>query len=530
MEATDKEDKYLIWKIMDKRFGGEMGVCDMVIKSCLEMVMVMNYMDQDGPKHPLQEVEVFFDGAHKRVSGYISLGLWATIISMRRLLRLASCEVKWERTSDIRQFWKAINEMLTSLNGKPTKFNPKCIMVDENSANFNGIQEEFGLQFKLEKMVSCQRHFQANAILKSKLLPYSFREDWINTCFQLCSCTTVARYNELMEELNKFVRMFGQVGPFVAWWDARKYHVFPPFRRYGYTRANLAEVGNAMCKRRNQLYLLEAAKDDTASMLIQAEDYKAFLRQEVSSSGSAPNDLARAADQRMEQIRMAKAAAREFADPEARAALLQEYEEASTSAFKPANCRHRPGNAKDVQGTTIDPNTGKKKKTSKRRRSSNANVPPSVLENSLNMVREVMAEPDEDDEEQPPTSPPEEDEKPKIELYMSCVRKCQGCPDPIDKDLHKPPKDLVIRTKGLRIWFDKKMNQRRSAHGKLYFHLKMSCLVKKYGNKYTKEDLRVEDDTLRFLTREHMRYLKKEGFLSVLTAGRPDPAGNNNSN
>ena len=508
--ATDENDPYLIWKIMDRRFSSNKKV-DMVMKSALEMVMMMDQMNQDGPDNPLQQMEVFFDGAHKRVSGYISLALWATHIAMRKLLRLASCEVRCEKTSDIKEFWIAINEMLTAYKGKETFFNPKCIMVDENGANFNGIEEVFGLQYKTEKVVSCQRHFQANAILKARLIPYSYREDWIDTCFKLCSCITVAQYNELMEKLQKYASMFPEVGPFIQWWDVRKYHIFAPFRRYGYTRSNLAEVGNSMCKRRNQLYITEAAKDDTTSMLCQVEDYKAFLRQEVNSSGTAPNDVARAQDIRREQMRMAKDFAAELRNPQALEAAIEESQ--SQEAFRPGRCKHKPGK-KGIQGTVIDPNTGKKKKAPRRKKTGPA-VPPSVLDISLNLAREVMNEED-DDGENISSTPPEENQKPTIELYMTSVHRCQGCPDPIDKNKLIPPKDLIIRTRGSRIWRDKRSHQLRSSFGKLYFHLSMTCLKNKYGQKYSKEDLTIEDDTLQLLTKDHYRHLKKEGFLSVV--------------
>lgn len=525
-EATDEHDIYLLWLIHDKRYDPKKP--DMVIKSSEEMVKLMDQMNQDGPASPMQEMEVFFDGAHKRVTGFISLALWTTHPAMLHVMRLCSMEVRWERTEDVKHFWMSgINAMLTHYKGRPTKFNPKCIMVDENGANFNGIEDAFDLDYRMTKVISCQKHYQANVLIHARTIPYSYRGGFVKTCFAMCRCKTVAEYNDLKAVLDKYVSLFPQVGPFVEWWDVRKYHVFPPFRRYGYTKSNLAEVGNAMMKRRNQLYLLEAAKDDTKAMVVQVEDYLSFLNQETSSSGKAPNQVSKAADARREQMKMAKAFAEEFRNPEAVAA--ERAEDESTSAFRPvSSCKHRPGNKKGIEGTLINPITGRKQKAPRKQKPKKTVVAAGVLERSLDMAREVMQEQVQNDDDPGRNSPlADEDNKPRIELYMDrAISRCQGCPNPIRREDLTPPKDLIIRTKGLRIWYDKAWEQRRSSFGKLYFHLKMECLQKKYGNKYTKEDLRVEDDTLQMLTREHMRHLKKMGFLEVILSGR----GGNSSN
>ena len=61
-------------------------------------------------------------------------------------MRLATCEVKGETSESCALFWKIVNEMLREVTKKPDyKFNPKQFIVDEAAANFNGIQEVFGL-------------------------------------------------------------------------------------------------------------------------------------------------------------------------------------------------------------------------------------------------------------------------------------------------------------------------------------------------------------------------------------------------
>lgn len=507
--TVDEDDEFLIAKIQDHRYQGS---CDFVAKSSQEMVELMSLMDQTLEKNPLQNIEVYFDGAHSRVSGYVSLGLWCVHPAMRKLLRLMTMEVKSENTEAVKEFFSVLNEMLSKKARKKVWFNPKCIMVDEAAANYRGIEEAFNLEYRMEKVISCQKHYQANVVLKSKTIPHAYREEFKKTCFQLCSCTTVAKYDELMAVLEKYISLYPQIESFVRWWDARKYHVFTPFRRYGHVASTLAEPGNAMCKRRNQLYLLEAAKDDVRTMTIQVEDYKAFLRQECESSGTAPNQVAKAADDRRIQMKMAQAFAQEHRDERARARDREEA--ASTTAFRPsATGKHRPTQRKGIQGTVINAQTGRKAPAS---RSKQPAAPTGVLERSMDMARAVMEEENEDQEEEP-----KEEERPCIEIYMGRnIKRCQGCPDEILKAEMKPPKDFVISTVGVRSWLDERSHQRRFKRGKLYFHLNMECLQGKYGNKFKKEHLKMDVDTRNILTREHLRYLKSKGFLEVVMSDR----------
>ena len=61
------EDKYLIYKINNLQFNREP---DYVFKSSTPMAQLATDMDQDGPEHPLQCEEVYFDGSHFWCIGY----------------------------------------------------------------------------------------------------------------------------------------------------------------------------------------------------------------------------------------------------------------------------------------------------------------------------------------------------------------------------------------------------------------------------------------------------------------------------
>ena len=67
--------------------------------------------------------------------------------------------------------------------------------------------------------------------------------------------------------------------------------MFPAFRHFGYSNVTLAESGNSVLKLCMQLWLLEAAHDDTSTMLTQIHKFKSFLTQQTSSSGKGPCSL-----------------------------------------------------------------------------------------------------------------------------------------------------------------------------------------------------------------------------------------------
>ena len=61
-------------------------------------------MDQNGPEHPLQGEDAYFDGCHSRCAGYKTLALFVYHTAMCHILRLATMEVKSESTHEISIF------------------------------------------------------------------------------------------------------------------------------------------------------------------------------------------------------------------------------------------------------------------------------------------------------------------------------------------------------------------------------------------------------------------------------------------
>ena len=131
-QAMDKEDKYLIYKINNSQLKGQP---DYIFKSSAPMVQLAIDMDQDGQEHPLQGEEAHFDGCHSRCAGYKALALFVYHTAMYHILTLATIEAKCESTHERTIFWELFNEILSDIKGRNYKFNPRAIMVDENSVN-----------------------------------------------------------------------------------------------------------------------------------------------------------------------------------------------------------------------------------------------------------------------------------------------------------------------------------------------------------------------------------------------------------
>ena len=192
-QATDKEDKYLIYRINNSQFNGQP---NHVFKSSVPMAQLAIDMDQDGLEHPLQGEEAYFNGCYSRCTGYKTLALFVYHMAMCHILRLAVMEVKSESTHEISIFWELFNEILSEIKGRNYKFNPKSIMVDENSANYFTVRKVFGLEFATSKVVSCQMHYKNDVNRASLKIGDSYKDVFKNICHEMCSITTVAEYND----------------------------------------------------------------------------------------------------------------------------------------------------------------------------------------------------------------------------------------------------------------------------------------------------------------------------------------------
>ena len=87
-------------------------------------------MDVSGPENILQVENAYFDATHVHVHGFKSLGLWLYHLTMRKIIRLASMDIRTENSKDIALFSTLFNEILQKVTGKPEyKFNPSYFLA-----------------------------------------------------------------------------------------------------------------------------------------------------------------------------------------------------------------------------------------------------------------------------------------------------------------------------------------------------------------------------------------------------------------
>ena len=204
---------------------------------------------------------------------YKTLALFVYHPAMQHILRLATMEIKNKSTHEITLFWELYNEILSDIKGTDYKFSPKIIMVSEDSANYCVIQHIFGVNFITSKVVSCQMHYRndVNRVC-FKSVP-SYRDLFKSICHRMCFVATVAEYNKQKKWWDEIANIFQDIAQWITWWDARKYHVLPAFRCFGHSNVTLAKSGNAILMGHTQLWLLEAAPDDTSTIFTQINEF-----------------------------------------------------------------------------------------------------------------------------------------------------------------------------------------------------------------------------------------------------------------
>lgn len=308
--GTDTLDDYLIYRINDHLYNPEESY---VMKSSRRSCEVMVHMDKDGPPHPLQQEVCYFDGMHSRTEGWLTLTLWVYYPPMRKLLRLATMEVKGENTKNIYLFWKHLNKMLQKFTGNSSyMFNPRGWMTDENGAMENGILDEFG-EDKRFQCYTCQYHFRKCLQLLIKRIPEDLpdvRHEIEVLGLKLLTASTTVDYNEAATKFKKYGSLVPCITSWINWWTARRYHIFPIFRGYDLTCVNMAEIGQSGMKRNKKVSLGEAAEQDVAYSMQQDAEYMQFNEGIGRSSGKGPTVAQEAAIEKRKQMRRAE----EFVD------------------------------------------------------------------------------------------------------------------------------------------------------------------------------------------------------------------------
>ena len=216
---------------------------------------------------------------HKRVNNWKTLTAWVYHPASRKLLRLATMECKGENTESVKKIWTLFNEVLREVKQDNNyMFNPKGFLTDEAGGNINNIVGVFGIEY-MNKINTCQFHFKH--CIKSLLekIPgdlEELRNEVESLAYALSTVSTLNEYSQIKSRLLA-LGVIPAIRSWINWWDARRYHLFPVFRGYNISSVNMAEMRHSTLKHNKPIMLVDAAWEDTCTMILQEEELTKFL-------------------------------------------------------------------------------------------------------------------------------------------------------------------------------------------------------------------------------------------------------------
>lgn len=491
--CTDTADNYLIYQIHDQNMSGS-GI-SFIFKSSKRMANLMINMDQDQPlDSPLKEEPVYFDGMHKRCVGWKTLTSWVYHMASRKLMRLATCEVKGETSESCAQFWKLVNQMLREVTKKKNyKFNPKYFIVDEAGANFNGIQEVFGEE-GVRKTKTCKFHFQQS--LQRMLMKFTpdllmLRNEFEELMTTLLNVSTLKEYKDVKFRLEQVAAVLPSLQHQLEWWFARRYNLFPIFRGYCISSVNLAEIGHSTLKRAKPIALVDAAWEDTCTMILQEQEHTKFLAGRAYSTGKGPSAGSIAENEKRQQMRRSRDYQRAF--------IEQNFDMADEDRMflpgKRAKHRHPELPAATVEG----------------REQIATAVEDATASGSGNATATARPMP-----LQPKKVNTNGENTPLLCFLQGFkISICYGCKNKFTPQQKKTPDDLIIK---MQVKRDRLINEKWVSGWKnswAYFHLNINCL--KLVNGFIEiEDIYIPNDIRGALTPAHINKLEKMGWWSKM--------------
>ena len=212
-------------------------------------------------------------------------------------------------------------------------------LCDKESANYKAIEIEYGSDFTKERVVGCQWHFKNDMTRKPCQVGPDMRELFTRLCKNLCTATTVVKYNVIKSQIDEIAKMYPGIESWIDWWHKRRKHIFGPFHGAGLPGVNLSEQGNTGWWTRT-LHLAHAAKYDTTTMILQEKQMFKFEHNIEKTSGRGPSQGVRMAHDKAEQIKLAEDFVAIASDEEA---LEQEAMEAENpSWYIPKKKTNRP--------------------------------------------------------------------------------------------------------------------------------------------------------------------------------------------
>ena len=498
-QKTDTKDPFYIYKIGNKNLGGG---SDYVFKSSTKLAKIAIQMDVNGEPNLLQLENAYFDATHTRVYGFKSLGMWLLHPAMKKMLRLASMEIRSENYRDIALFLTLFNEMLATVKNEPGyKFNPRYFVCDEAGANYKAIAEVYGTEFAAIRVKGCQWHFKSDVKNHVSKLQPPDQESFIQTCNSLCDVTTVSDYNRLNQVLDLLADRNPEIKPFILYWEPRKSHIFKPFRGTGLPGVNLSEQGNASFKPAKTMRLVHAAKYDVATMLEQEKEIELFERNLLKCAGRGPSAGVRNSKDRAQQIKVAEDFVNILDDEED--VLLEATQGNNPEMFIPkAQSKHRA----PKRFLTKPPGKAPPRKSQKKKEEV---CDEKALEAKLAMAMGVT------DSELTSGRKNKIDNPPMLVPATWRICKCRGCKQAITPEEKAYPHSFVFRRRGVVGYFNRLHNKWVDSEQNIHFHLNMTC-VRKHDATIEKRHLSCNDELFCGLSKEEMVYLHEQGFLKPI--------------
>ena len=534
-QATDKKDRYYIYQINNGNLNNN---SDFVFKSSRAMAELAIAMDVDSPiSSVLQQENAYFDATHTCVHGFKSLGLWMYHPSMRKILRLASMDIRSENAKDIATFFTLFNEILQIESSNPEyKFNPRAFMCDEGSANYRAIQLVYGDDFMKERVVGCQWHFKNDTIRKARQVGPDMRDLFTKLCKNLCTVTTVAKYKIIKSQLDEIAKVYPEITSWIDWWNECCKHIFGPFRGGGLPGVNLSEQGNAAW-RSSTMRLVHAAKYDVASMILQNKKLFKFNWNMEKSDGKGPSQGMRISRDRGDQCKIGEDFVDILSDEEA---LEDEANEGENPTwFLPkGKTRHRPPVTKftfhpHVKRGTTDPHKMKPRNGKKRKKADDTEPKTNGYEENktkssnsvddFNIRRKLQLKLGEADEIMSSLShtgsqiPEELRHNPPLIVITdgTSIRICNGCDKAITPEHKIYPNNMVFCRKKVVGFYNRILNKYIHKLNNVHFHLDMRCLHKKDLSVQMRQ-IFMYDEVFAELSREQLKVLNDKGFLKYV--------------
>ena len=128
----------------------------------------------------------------------------------------------------------------------------------------------------MSRVVSCQWHFMECARRQLPYIDVNDKTSLMHYIRMICKAQTFAEYKLYSHGLENICRKNKRLC-WYNWWKARRYHLVPALRGFGWTGSNWAEIGHSMMKRHTKVWLSVAAVEDIADFIVQENNYLSFV-------------------------------------------------------------------------------------------------------------------------------------------------------------------------------------------------------------------------------------------------------------